>query len=216
MASSDTQTRPHETSPAESLAPEALAFHPVTTERWADLEALFSERGACANCWCMFWRLERTILKQLRGPGNKEQMRGLLEAGEVPGLLAYADGKAVAWCSIGPRDAFRGLDNSRLLRRIDETPVWAVTCFYVARPFRRRGVMLPLLRAALAYAAAEGAEIVEGYPVDLDERLTGFGGYMGIASVFRRAGFEEVRRASPTQPIMRYRVEGRGSRVGDQ
>jgi hypothetical protein len=34
-----------------------LAFHPLTPERWHDLEQLFGTRGACGGCWCMWWRV---------------------------------------------------------------------------------------------------------------------------------------------------------------
>lgn len=95
------------------------------------------------------------------------------------------------------------------MKPLDDQPVWSVTCFFIAKPFRRQGVHLALLRGAVEFARAHGAPAIEGYPLDMDiaklagQRLSGAGGYMGLASVFREAGFHEMRRASNTQVIMR-------------
>src|SRR5262249_54667262 len=142
-----------------------LEFHPAIAERWQDLEALFGERGACGGCWCMWWRITRSQFEQQKGQANKEALRTIVLSGEVPGLLAYVDGRPIAWCSIAPREAYPALERSRILKRVDDQPVWSVTCLFVARPFRRKGVTPKLLRTAVEYAKEHGAKIVEGYPV---------------------------------------------------
>jgi GNAT superfamily N-acetyltransferase len=132
----------------------------------------------------------------------------VVDGGQVPGLLLYIAGQVMGWCSIGPRETFPGLERSRIYKRIDAQPVWSIACFFVAKPFRRKGdgpVMRHLLLGALAYAREHGATIVEGYPRDLDRPIAGSKGYRGIASTFRDVGFAEVGRASATQLIMRYR-----------
>jgi GNAT superfamily N-acetyltransferase len=184
----------------------ALEFHPVTPERWGDLETLFGERGAYSGCWCMWWRLPRAQFEQQIGQKNKEALKAIVDSGEPPGLLAYAEGEPIAWCSVGPRPVFTALERSRTLKRVDDAPVWSVVCFFVAKPFRRRGVMVPLLTAAVEYARAHGAKIVEGYPVEPEKALSGCSGYTGVVSAFRRAGFVEVLRRG-TRPIMRRFLE---------
>jgi hypothetical protein len=64
--------------------------------------------------------------------------------------------------------------------------------------------MVPLLKAAVAHAKEHGAKIVEGYPVEPTETLSGDSGYTGVVSAFRKAGFVEVLRRSEARPIMRY------------
>ena len=190
--------------------PRDLEFHPVTANRWRDIERLFGERGACGGCWCMWWRVPRSRFVQQKGAGNRRAFKRLVEAGETPGLLAYCDGEPVGWCALAPREAYPRLERSRILKPVDAEPVWSVTCFFVARPFRRRGVTVALLKAAVAYAKAHGARIVEGYPVEpKGTRMPDPFVYTGLASAFRKTGFVEVLRRSQTRPIMRYTVARR-------
>ncbi|GAB4506196.1 MAG: GNAT family N-acetyltransferase [Anaerolineales bacterium] len=181
------------------------SLHPLTPERWHDFEALFGPRGACGGCWCMWWRLTRAEFDRMKGEGNREAMRALVESVRVPGILAYAGGMPVGWCSVAPREEFGALARSRVLRPVDDAPVWSVVCFFVDKAHRRRGLTVALLRAAVDYAAAHGATVVEGYPTDpkkADAPAAFL--YTGTVSAFRKAGFVEVARGSPSRPIMRY------------
>lgn len=182
-----------------------LEFYPVTPERWRDVEKLFGERGAYGGCWCMWWRLLRAQFNEQKGELNRRALQKIVQSGTVPGLLAYADGQPSAWCSLGPREGFPTLERSRILKRVDDQPVWSVVCFFVAKPFRRQGVTVELLKAAVEYAKQHGAKIVEGYPVEPKTANTpSVFAWTGMASTFRRVGFVEVARRSPTRPIMRY------------
>ena len=189
-------------------------FHPVTPERWGDFEALFGERGACGGCWCMWWRLKRSEFEKQKGAKNKRTMKKIVESGEVPGILAYADGQPVGWCAVGPRESYPVLQRSPTLKPVDDQPVWSITCFFVAKPYRRRGVSGELLKAAVAYARKRGARIIEGYPVEPKKgQLPDAFAWIGLPSTFERAGFVEVLRRSPTRPIMQHMV-GRRPGVG--
>ena len=182
----------------------SLKIVPATPSRWKDLEALFGPKGACAGCWCMWWRLTRAEFAKKRGSGAKRALKKLVDGSDVPGLIAYADGEPVGWCSVAPREEYASLERSRVLKRVDDKPVWSVVCFFVARSHRRKGVTVALLEAAVAYAAKKGARIVEGYPVEPRSGKTAdVFAYTGLASAFRRAGFEEILRRSQTRPIMR-------------
>jgi GNAT superfamily N-acetyltransferase len=185
-----------------------LEFYPVTPDRWRDLEKLFGEHGACGGCWCMWWRLKRSEFDQKKGAGTKRALKQLIAQGQAPGLLAYADGEPMGWCSVAPRKDFSALERSRILRRVDDEPVWSVVCFFVARPFRRKGVTNKLLTAAIEYAREHGARIIEGYPVEPKAgNVPDAFVFTGLASAFREAGFVEVTRRSETRPIMRYVIE---------
>lgn len=179
------------------------AIHPLTPDRWPDFERLFGKNGACAGCWCMWWLLSHAQWKAQKGDGNRRAMRALVKSNQVPGLLAYADGKAVGWCAVAPRERYVRLTTSRLLQPVDDQPVWCVTCFFVAREYRRRGVTVALLNAAADFARRRGGKILEGYPTDTDQEKADAFVYTGLASAFRRAGFTEILRRSPNRPILR-------------
>jgi hypothetical protein len=49
----------------------APAIYPVTIKRWDDLASLFGPRGACAGCWCMWWRVRRSEVDRQKGEGNR-------------------------------------------------------------------------------------------------------------------------------------------------
>lgn len=187
--------------------PESLAFHPVTPERWTDLEDLFGAKGACAGCWCMWWRLRRSEWTQGKGEGNRLAFKAIVESGEVPGILAYAGSRPVGWCAVAPREAYSALARSRTLKPIDDQPVWSVVCFFVARPYRRKGLTVELLRAAVDHVRARGGRIVEGYPSRPGKKTADAWIYTGVASAFEKAGFIEVARPSGGASIMRCTIE---------
>lgn len=182
-----------------------LSFQPVTSSLWPDLETLFGPRGACAGCWCMYWRLKRSDYEAQKGEPNRLSLKALIDSGEVPGLIAFSGDRPAGWICIEPRSAFPALERSRILKPVDDLPVWSVVCFFVAKEFRRKGVTVELLKAAVEYARQQGAQVVEGYPVEPNEgKAPDVFVYTGLASAFQQAGFAEVLRRSDTRPIMRY------------
>ena len=184
-----------------------LEFHLLTPERWEDLERLFGARGACGGCWCMLWRLSRSQFERQKGEQNRAALRALVGSGEVPGILAYAGGRPAGWCAVARREEFPVLERSRVLKRVDEEPVWSVVCLFVDKAFRRRGVSMGLLRAAIEHVKRSGGKIDEGYPVEpKKDRMPDVFAWTGLASAYRKAGFTECLRRSETRPIMRYEI----------
>ncbi len=182
-----------------------LRFEPVTIDRWGDFKKLFGPRGAIGGCWCMWWRLTRSEFERRKGEGNRQAMQAIVLSNEVPGILAYAGEEPIGWCSIATRPTFPVLARSPVLKPIDDEPVWSVVCFYIARAYRRQGVSLALLTAALGYARSQGAHIVEGYPIEPKKgSAPDIYAFTGMATTFRQAGFVEVARRSEHRPIMRY------------
>jgi GNAT superfamily N-acetyltransferase len=181
-----------------------LTFHPVTPDRWPDLEKLFGERGACGGCWCMVWRLKRSEWEAGKGDANRLALQTIVERGDRPGVLAYMGDEPAGWISVAPREKFVALGRSRVLAAVDETPVWSISCLFVAKPYRRRGVSVKLIDAAVKFAARQGATAVEAYPyVPYSDAMPAAFAWTGLASAFEQAGFTEVARRSKARPIMR-------------
>ncbi|HCK66714.1 MAG TPA: GNAT family N-acetyltransferase [Anaerolineae bacterium] len=190
-----------------------IEIKPLTKERWKDAVTLFGENGGYAGCWCMFWRLERGDFKKLKGKGTQEILKQMADKKEEPGLITYLNKIPVGWCSVGARENYIALENSRILKRVDDQPVWSIVCFFVDKSARKQGLMTEMIKGAVNYAQTKGAKIIEGYPIDMQseklagQKLNSYAGYMGIASAYREAGFVEAGRASETQIIMRYKIK---------
>lgn len=177
----------------------------LTPELWPAFEDLLADGGAARRCWCMYWRT---------GPGyrdcpadqNRAAFRAVVAQGPSPGLVAWADSLAVGWCQLTPRAAIPAIDRMWRLRRTDDVPVWSISCLYVRKAYRRRGVTSALVAEAVAAARRAGAPAIEAYPFDADVSPSATG--TGYASTFRRAGFTEIARHVPARPVMRLWLTG--------
>lgn len=178
-----------------------LAIRPLTPDLWPDLEDLFGEKGACNGCWCMYCRVGSAYRKQ-PADKNKAAFRAIVKRGPPPGLLAFDGDRAVGWCQVTPRDELPALDRSWRLKRVDDVPVWALSCFYVRIGYRRKGVTKALISAALKVAKRSRAPALEAYP--FDAAVSPSTSSTGYATTFARAGFKVVARRDPPRPIMRY------------
>jgi GNAT superfamily N-acetyltransferase len=184
-----------------------IRFAPLTPSRWKDLAGLFGPRGACAGCWCMYWRLTRPQYRDSNNEGNRRAFRRLVGTGALTGIIAYDNSGPIGWCSIAPRSQFKSLATSKNFGPVDDAPTWSITCFYIAARARRKGLGRKLLSEALTYARKRGAKLVEGYPVDAAARKTSSGLlWHGVLSTFEAAGFREVARRLPSRPIVRRRL----------
>jgi hypothetical protein len=182
-----------------------LTIRPLTPDLWPALEELFGKNGACNGCWCMYWRVGARYRK--RSPNvNKSAFRNIVMSGPPPGLLAFDGDIAVGWCQLTPRDALPWLNKSWRLDRVDEVPVWALSCFYIRIGYRRRGITAALVRAAIKEAKRAKAPALEAYPLDATKTPSASG--TGYASTFARARFRIVARHTPPRPIMRYDFSG--------
>jgi GNAT superfamily N-acetyltransferase len=154
----------------------------------------------------MAWRVGAAYRR--RAPEeNRADFHDLVVDGPPPGLVAMRSGLAVGWVQVTPRSAVPALETPWRLRRVDDVPVWSLTCFYVRKGHRRTGVMSALIDAAVEFARSAGAPAVEAYP--LDGTLSPSATSTGYASVFAAAGFEEIALRSPERPIMRLTFSGR-------
>ncbi len=185
-----------------------LVCKPLTPERWPDLEALFLAKGCsiARGCWCMYYRESG---KQAVPAGSspaaerRKRLKRLTRGEQPPGLIGYRGRTPVGWVSLGLRQDFAKLARSPVMKPVDERPVWSLICFVVPPAYRHQGVASELLRGAIAYAARQGATLLEAYPVDKAERGRDDWLWFGAKSMFDKAGFVEVARRKPERPIVR-------------
>jgi GNAT superfamily N-acetyltransferase len=194
-----------------------LEILPLTRERMPDLAQLFGQGGDPKWCWCASFRLRGMTFQNASATENRAVLEAAVDdlQGRAPGLIAYRDGEAIGWVSLGPREDYERLQHSKVLAPIDDKPVWSIVCFVVGRRSRGHGVASALLEAAVEYARQHGATLLEGYPVETDGgRIASANVYKGTVSMFERAGFEVVERrqwnrSTPVRPIVRRRIRAR-------
>ncbi|UVK52848.1 GNAT family N-acetyltransferase [Mesorhizobium sp. AR02] len=182
-------------SPPEKFDVANIRFTEVTRATRGNFETLFEQPGAPKYCWCMAWR--HSGREHIQNDEKKRQMTALVDAGTPVGILAEIDGKTVGWCSVAPRETYR-----RLSKQQDdsETGVWSVVCFYVPRVLRGGGLASALLDAAIDHAFAEGARLIEAYPVAEASPSYRF---MGFREMFAARGFKEAGMAGSRRHMMR-------------
>jgi len=178
-------------------------FSLLTSARWKDIEILFGERGACGGCWCMAWRLSSKDFSINKGSGNRKLFRKIVDK-KSPGIIAYSNNIPVGWCAFASREEYTRLENSRVLKKIDEQKVLSVSCFFIRKDFRKKGLTVKLLKEVIKYARKEGIKIVEGYPVaPYSPEMPGAFAWTGLPASFEKAGFTAAAKRGKRK-IMRY------------
>ena len=183
-----------------------LTFEPLTKANWAKFVQLFGNKGACENCWCMYYRLSKSDYAEGKTEdSNKEAMQNLVIENKPTGILAFYEGQPIVWCTFAPREDFIKLERSRVHKRIEDLPVWSVSCFFIDKAFRRQGVTVELLKGVISYAKENNISIIEAYPIiPTTESLPDSFAWIGLYKSFERAGFEIVDRTSKNRPMVRY------------
>lgn len=177
---------------AEASTPSAWETYPLTPDRFDDFADVLNTNRRDTHCWCLSHRLRAPEIEELGGGRRELAMRRLTERENPPGVVTYRDGIPVGWCSIGPRAEIPLLRASKLMRPVDDVPVWSIICVVVRPGHRRQGVTGRMLEGAVAYAASRGAPAVEAYPVDPEGRMDLTMAFVGTRSMFEAAGFRVI------------------------
>lgn len=190
----------------DSISAAELIIEPLTKKNWGKFIELFGAKGACGNCWCMYYRLAKTDFQEGKvDEGNKNAMKELVWNNHPAGLMAMYQERAIAWCAFAPREDFSKLARSRVHKRIDDKPVWSIPCFFIHKDFRRKGVSVSLLEGVIKYAKQNRIKIVEAYPtIPTQDILPDTFAWIGLYKSFEKAGFEIVDRTSKNRPMVRY------------
>jgi GNAT superfamily N-acetyltransferase len=157
----------------------------------------------------MYFRLSKSAFQDGKtDDGNKLAMKNIVWANKPTGILGLYEGQAIAWCAFAPREDFIKLENSRVHKRIDNSTVWSIPCFFIHKDFRRHGVSVELLKGVVKYAKEKEIKIIEAYPAILtQEKLPDSFAWIGLHKSFERAGFQIVDRTSKNRPMVRYYTE---------
>lgn len=193
----------------ENVFLDQISFEPLSSSNWGAFVQLFGEKGACGNCWCMYYRLSKADYNEGKHNGrNRDALKELVMQGRPTGILGFYEEQPIGWCAFAPREDYIKLERSRVHKRIDQLAVWSITCFFVDKSFRRHGVSVALLKGVISYAREKGIKVIEAYPaIPTKEPLPDSFVWVGLYSAFEKAGFKIVDRTSPNRPMVRCYTE---------
>jgi GNAT superfamily N-acetyltransferase len=183
-----------------------IKLEPLSVDNWDKLEDLFGSKGACGNCWCMSFRLNKKEFEAGKvNEGNKISMKSLVWSNKPTGVLALYEDKAIAWLALAPREDFIRLKKSRIHKPIDDLEVWSIPCTFISKPYRRKGLSVALLNGVIEYARSKHIIALEAYPtLPTTDKLPEAFLWVGLFKSFERAGFKIVDRTSKNRPMVRY------------
>lgn len=185
-----------------------ITTHPATPARWDDVQRSLTGGGDGRSCQCAWWTHRAMQFDAMTAQEREDAFHAEVDTGPPPGLIAYVDGEAAGWVRVGPRTAQQRIARTRNIvtttpEPLDDESVWAVTCFVVRKEHRGVGLSSALLDAAVDFAAANGARVVEAYPVDTQgEPRSSNDLYHGALSTFLAAGFHRTAWRTPNRPIV--------------
>ena len=187
---------------------------PISETPWADVEQVFGTRGDPAGCWCQYFKMANAQWQSTSRQDLSARLHEQTERGKPPpGLVAYLDGEPVGWCAVEPRPRYPRILTSKVVtlastEPLDDSTVWAVTCFVVRVGYRRRGVSTALIASAVDWARENGARVLEGYPVDSAVRPKASSAdlYHGTVGLFQSAGFSVAAQPVPGRALMRLEL----------
>lgn len=185
---------------------ETRTLTPDLADDYAALfERAFSDNPRWAGCWCAFY--DDPCADEDWDPAdpafaarNRANRLAAIRAGEVTGVLAYADGRAVGWVNAMLRRSYGNLRIFDTTVGEDDLEVGAVMCFVVPPEHRGQGVATALLEAVDDHLRTLGADVAEAYPRTEAPDIPGFpwtaAFYKGTREMYDRAGYEPHRDGS--------------------
>ena len=178
---------------------------PDTWEAFADLAE--RHNGVWGGCFCT-WFHPRRKDQGIDVEAGRPYKELLVREGRAHAALVFDGEVAVAWCQYGSPEELPNIYHRKEYEAgLDKAPDYRVTCFFVDRNYRRKGVAATALQGALELIAQAGGGVVEGYPHDTQGKKTSASFlYSATRSMFEEAGFSFERKKGTKNCVMRKTV----------
>lgn len=184
------------------------AIRLLDASTWDAFARLAEKHNGCGfgGCWCTWFH----FVGRPEGEKGRSLKERLVREGRAHAALVFDGDAAVAWCQYGSPDELPNIHHRKEYEatRADELPDYRITCIFVDRDYRRRGVAGVALRGALDLIAKAGGGVVEGYPHDLQEgeKMRAQFLYNTTRSLYEQTGFEYDRPKGKKNCVMRTTV----------
>ena len=179
----------------------AFAIKPLTMATWPAYAALIERHnGVWGGCWCMEFHPEG----KERGSHRRGAKEAKVRQGSAHASLVFDGKQCVGWCQFGSPAELPRIKHLRVYTQgLESLPDWRITCFFVDKEYRGRGVATAALAGALEQIARLGGGAVESYPEDVSGReVSGSFLYNARLAMFERSGFAKVRQLGKNHWVM--------------
>ena len=186
----------------------AYTIKPLGPDTWDDFAQLAERHnGVWGGCWCT-WFHTMHAEKTYDDQDNRALKERLVGEGRAHAALVFDGEVAVAWCQYGSPGELPNIYHRKEYEAgLDVLPDYRITCFFVGRGYRRKGLAAVALRGALDLIAQAGGGVVEAYPHDTQgKRTSGSFLYNGTRTLFEKAGFTYDRSKGKSNCVMRTTV----------
>lgn len=137
---------------------------------WDAFAALVEQHnGVWGGCWCLEFHAGGS---DHSGVAVRRDMKyELVRSGRAHAALVFDGEAAIGWCQFGSPDELPRIKHRRAYEAEPSAGAkWRITCFFVHKDYRGRGVASVALAGALTQIAALGGGLVESYPEDTTGR----------------------------------------------
>ena len=169
----------------------SFSIQPLNPETWPAYAALIERHGGVwGGCWCMEFHPDG----KERGPHRKERKECHVRDGTAHASLVFDGDRCVGWCQFGSPEELPRIKHKRAYELVVAgRPDWRITCFFVDREYRGKGVSSTALAGALTQIASLGGGIVESYPEDVEGRTVSASFlHNSRLAMFEHQGFKRV------------------------
>ncbi|WP_309572986.1 GNAT family N-acetyltransferase [Deinococcus sp.] len=185
-------------------------MRPLAPDTWdAYARLTLRHNGVWGGCWCT-WFHTLPAEKTYTVEGNRALKERLVRTGHAHAALVFDGDAAVGWCQYGTPGELPNIHHRKEYEAAQTPPPdYRLTCIFVDRAYRRKGVAVVALHGALALIAGLGGGVVEGYPHDTQgKKKSASFLYNGTRSLYERAGFTYLRPKGKGNCVMGRVVAG--------
>ncbi len=167
-----------------------LSIKALNAETWKDFERLVEKHnGVWGGCWCTAFHPKSPEQKR-SAEGTKSYKKKLVQEDSAHAALVFDGDICVAWCQFGPPQELPNIYHKKEVASKMTVPDWRITCIFVDRDYRKKGLSFFALNGALELIRNLGGGVVESYPQDTQgSKVSNSFLYNGTKEIFEKAGF---------------------------
>lgn len=184
-----------------------LSIKELNIETWKDFEQLAQKHnGVWGGCWCTAFHPKSPEQRKSQ-EATKSYKRRLVEEDRAHAALVYDGDTCVTWCQFGSPQELPTIYHKKEVESKMTIPDWRITCFFVDRDHRKKGLSFYALNGALELIKNLGGGVVESYPQDTQgKKISNSFLYNGTRDIFEKADFNYEGKKGKNHCIMRKMI----------